>query len=106
MKKIIKSGTVGRATCASCECEFTFEREDIIFRNQFDADNMVTCPCCGKRIVISSIVRPKKEGPTFTAEDVCNILIKHGQKDLQFKVGETIKYSPADVYGILKEVSK
>ena len=102
MKKIIKSGTVGRATCASCECEFTFEREDIIFGGV----NLVECPCCGKGIVISSIVRPKKEGPTFTAEDVCNILIKHGQKDLQFKVGETIKYSPADVYGILKEVSK
>ena len=45
-------------------------------------------------------------GPTFTAEDVCNILIKHGQKDPQFKLGETIKYSPADVYSILKEVSK
>lgn len=61
MKKIIKSGTVGRAICAYCECEFTFEREDIIFGNQFDSDNTVTCPCCGKVIVISCVVRPKKE---------------------------------------------
>ena len=61
MKKIIKSGTVGRAVCASCGCEFTFEREDIIFGNQFDSDNMVECPCCGKGIVITSIVCPKKE---------------------------------------------
>jgi hypothetical protein len=45
-------------------------------------------------------------GPTFTAEDVRNILIEHGQKDHQFKLGETIKYSPTDIYDILKEVSK
>lgn len=45
-------------------------------------------------------------GPTFTAEDVRIILIEHGQNDHQFKLGEIIKYSPTDVYDILKEVSK
>ena len=45
-------------------------------------------------------------GPTFTAEDVCNILVEHGQNDHQFKLGEIIKYSPTDVYDILKEASK
>lgn len=52
MKKIIKPGNVGRAACASCGCEFTFEREDVIFG----------CPCCGKPIVIDSTIIPKKEG--------------------------------------------
>lgn len=45
-------------------------------------------------------------GPTFTAEDVCNILVEHGQNDRQFKLGEIIKYSPSDVCNILKEASK
>ena len=45
-------------------------------------------------------------GPTFTAEDVRNILIEHGQNDHQFKLGEIIKYSPTDIYDILKESSK
>ena len=60
MKKIIKPGNVGRAACASCGCEFTFEREDVVFGNQFDPDNLVECPCCGKKIVIDSSIIPKK----------------------------------------------
>ena len=43
-------------------------------------------------------------GPTFTAEDVRNILIEHSQNDHQFKLGDIIKYDPLEVYDILKEV--
>lgn len=60
MKKIIKPGNVSRATCASCECEFTFEREDVNFGDQFDGVNTVDCPCCGKEIVIGHTIIPKK----------------------------------------------
>lgn len=60
MKKIIKTGNVGRVACVSCGCEFTFEREDVFFGNQFDCDNTVECPCCGKYIVIDSTIIPKK----------------------------------------------
>lgn len=62
MKKIIKLGNVGRVACTSCGCEFTFEREDIIFGDQFDVENLVECPCCGKGLVIDSTIIPKKEG--------------------------------------------
>lgn len=61
MKKIIKPGNVGRAGCASCGCEFTFEREDVFFGNQYDCVNSVECPCCGKYIAIDSTIIPKKE---------------------------------------------
>lgn len=61
MKRIIKPGNVAKTTCASCECEFTFEREDVIFGNQFDSDNLVECPCCGNLIVIDHTIIPKKE---------------------------------------------
>lgn len=59
MKKIIKPGNVGRAGCGNCRCEFTFEREDVIFGNQFDGVNTVECPCCGKAIVIDYTIIPK-----------------------------------------------
>ena len=38
----------------------------------------------------------------FTPSEVVGILVVHGQNDKQFKLGETIKYSPSDVERILK----
>ena len=38
----------------------------------------------------------------YTAEELRDILVEHGQHDLKFKLGETIKYSPSDIYKILK----
>lgn len=61
MKRIIKPGHIARTTCTSCGCEFTFEREDVLLGNQFDSDNIVTCPCCGNAIVIDHTMVPKKE---------------------------------------------
>ena len=37
----------------------------------------------------------------FTPMEVDTALVIHGQHDLQFKLGETIKYSPSDVRKIL-----
>lgn len=63
MKRIIKAGNVGRAACTSCGCEFTFEREDVYFGSQFDPENTIECPCCGKTIVIDySIIPLLKKG--------------------------------------------
>lgn len=44
-------------------------------------------------------MRDKQE--VFTADEVCGILIEHGQHDDRFKLGETIRYSPYEVLGIL-----
>lgn len=44
-------------------------------------------------------MRDKQE--VFTADEVCGILIEHGQHDDRFKLGETIRYSPSEVLGIL-----
>lgn len=46
-------------------------------------------------------MRDKQE--VFTADEVCGILIKHGQHDERFKLGEIIKYSPSEVLEILKK---
>ena len=37
----------------------------------------------------------------FTPQEVDTALVVHGQHDLQFKLGEKIKYSPSDVRKIL-----
>ena len=42
----------------------------------------------------------------FTPYEVGIAMVTHGQKDPQFKWGETIKYSPAEVEKILNEVGK
>ena len=44
-----------------------------------------------------------KEMKGFTPDEIEMILIEHGQNDRQFKLGETIKYSPLDVRRILEE---
>ena len=46
-------------------------------------------------------MRDKQE--VFTADEVCEILIEHGQHDERFKLGEIIKYSPSEVLGILRK---
>ena len=53
--KIIKYGKKMRQICPQCECEFEFEREDVIWGNQREPDNYVKCPCCGKYIEISEV---------------------------------------------------
>ena len=41
-------------------------------------------------------------GKTYTPEDVLNTIVVHGQNDTQrFKIGETIKYTPTEIYNIL-----
>jgi hypothetical protein len=43
-----------------------------------------------------------KEMKNFTPDEIEMILIEYGQNDRQFKLGETIKYSPSDVRRILE----
>lgn len=39
----------------------------------------------------------------FSAEEVCSILVEVGQKSGKFKLGDWIKFTPSEVYEILKE---
>lgn len=39
----------------------------------------------------------------FSIDEIVDILVKHGQSDPQFHLGETIKYSPSEVKHILLE---
>lgn len=39
----------------------------------------------------------------FSAEEVCSILVEVGQKSSKFKLGDWIKFTPSEVYDILKE---
>lgn len=59
MIKIIKPGNVGKATCNVCSCEFSFEYEDVKLGNQFDPENLVVCPCCGKTLTVD--ILPKRK---------------------------------------------
>ena len=44
----------------------------------------------------------KKPGEVvFTAADVMSRMVAHGQGDSRFQWGETIRYSPSEVYKIL-----
>jgi len=52
MIKIIKPGKIHIATCPNCLCEFSFEKEDVMFGNQLDPDNFVKCPCCNELVNI------------------------------------------------------
>lgn len=58
MIKIIHPGKVRVVTCPKCECEFSFEREDIKYGSQIDYYEEVICPCCHKAIDL--IAREKK----------------------------------------------
>jgi hypothetical protein len=57
MVKIIKYGKKMRKICPQCECEFEFEREDVIWGNQREPDNYIYCPCCKELIVIKGVIR-------------------------------------------------
>ena len=46
MIKIIKPGKYCIVTCPECECEFSYEDEDIQWGNQKDSYKVVKCPCC------------------------------------------------------------
>jgi hypothetical protein len=50
------NGKKMRKICPQCECEFEFEKEDIIWGNQREPDNCVKCPCCGRYIKISGVI--------------------------------------------------
>lgn len=39
----------------------------------------------------------------FSAKEVCDILAEVGQKSGKFKLGDWIKFTPSEVYEILKE---
>ena len=41
-----------------------------------------------------------------TIKEIYDYLIEVGQKDLKFRLGETIKYSPSEIYEILSNMPK
>lgn len=52
MIKIIKPGKLKVAKCKYCECEFSYEKEDVHYTGQRDEYNYVTCPCCMKMVIV------------------------------------------------------
>jgi hypothetical protein len=50
MVKIIKPGKIRIITCPRCDCQFSFEREDVKYGSQIDYFEEVACPCCHKLI--------------------------------------------------------
>lgn len=50
MIKILKPGKIRTITCPRCDCQFSFENEDIKRGNQIEYFEEVICPCCHKRI--------------------------------------------------------
>ena len=43
----------------------------------------------------------------FSVDEIVDILVEHGQHDLKFSLGDTIKYSPSEIKHILlKEIEK
>lgn len=50
MIRIIKPGKCRTVTCPECECEFSYENEDIQWGDQRDPYKEVQCPCCKHRI--------------------------------------------------------
>lgn len=53
MKEIIKEGKVPQANaiCPICECEFIYDRIEIIKKSA--TEYYVDCPCCAKRLLIT-----------------------------------------------------
>lgn len=62
-----------------------------------DIGNIDLCGNCQKSF---ELFLHKK---AFTADEVHDIVCKHGQNDRQFNLGETIKYSPSEICKILME---
>lgn len=55
---------------------------------------------------LNTAIKEWRDLKWFTPYEVGIAMVTHGQKDPQFKWGETIKYSPADVEKILNEVGQ
>ena len=55
MIKIIKPGKRQIVRCPKCECEFSFEDEDVLWGDQRDPYKEVVCPCCGNHIDLYKI---------------------------------------------------
>ena len=53
------------------------------------------CGCC------QSALEEFLLNKTFSPNEVHKIMVIHGQNDRQFKIGETIRYSPSEVEKIL-----
>ena len=72
MKRILKQG-VYRTKCPYCDCEFEYEREDVVSKSlknptsmldthgPFSMVNMVRCPSCNNLIYHQDGVRSKIE---------------------------------------------
>lgn len=60
MIKIIKPGKIMVAICPNCDCEFSYENEDIEWGDQRDPYKEVVCPCCTKRIDLNTYERKKR----------------------------------------------
>lgn len=70
------------------------------FINDIDKEGVRYLDLCGDcQNDIDKILM--KKTPLFTADEVLSIVCKHGQSDKQFNLGETIKYSPSEIYKIL-----
>ena len=52
MIEIIKHGKKRKAIYPECECEFTYEKEDIKYYGQREEYEGVKCPDCGRMIPI------------------------------------------------------
>jgi len=52
---------------------------------------------------LGNIVTEKPIDAVHAIDKIVGLIVEHGQNDKQFKLGETIKYSPSAVGDILKE---
>ena len=55
MIRIIKMGEIMVAKCPICECEFSYEEEDIKWGDQRDPYKEVICPCCNRRVDLYNV---------------------------------------------------
>ena len=72
-------------------------------KNDVDASYIVRLVKDIYKAGFKRVVERCKEMKGFTPDEIEMILIEYGQNDRQFKLGETIKYSPSDVGRILEE---
>lgn len=77
-------------------------RDEIEHLNNANPSHWHTCDVVDREEVLEIIDRHKEGQKVFTPEDVWSIMVENGQRDPRFKLGETIKYSPAEVMEMLK----